>query len=73
MGFPKLGKNEKRKKTAVPTLGKLKNSEKRLSQHWENQKTAKNGFPNIGKIKKCHRLHFPPLGKPKMQKIIRRS
>ena len=65
MGFPKLGKNEKRKKTTVPILGKSKNSEKWLSQHWENQKTAKNGFPKLGKIKKCHRLHFPPLGKPK--------
>ena len=51
MGFPKLGKNEKRKKTTVPTLGKLKNSEKRLSQHWENQKTPQAAFPTPWKVK----------------------
>ena len=52
---------------------KLRKTEKQLSQTWEERKTEENGRPNIGKIKKCHRLHFPPLGKPKMQKIIRRS
>ena len=55
MGFPKLGKNEKRKKTAVPTLGKLKNSEKWLSQHWENQKTPQAAFPTPWKAKKCRK------------------
>ena len=55
MGFPKLGKNEKRKKTAVPTLGKLKNSENRLSQTWENQKTPQAAFPTPWKVKKCRK------------------
>ena len=69
----KLRKTEKQRKSAFPNLERTKNGRKRPSQHWENWKTAKNDFPKLGKIKKCHRLHFPPLGKPKMQKIIRRS
>ena len=44
---------------------KLRKTEKQLSQTWEERKTEENGRPNIGKIKKRHRLHFPPLGKPK--------
>jgi len=55
MGFPKLGKNEKRKKTTVPILGKLKNSEKWLSQTWENQKTPQAAFPTLWKTKKCRK------------------
>ena len=34
-----------------PTLGKSKNSEKRLSQHWENQKTTQAAFPTPWKVK----------------------
>ena len=33
--FPKLGKNEKRKKMVIPTLGNMKNERKWPSQHWE--------------------------------------
>ena len=83
----KLRKTEKQRKSAFPNLGRTKNGRKRPSQHWENWKTAKNDFPNIGKIKKQRKMAFPnlgksknatgcifpPLGKPKMQKIIRRS
>ena len=52
MGFPKLGKNEKRKKTTVPILGKSKNSEKWLSQTWENQKMPQAAFSTPWKAKK---------------------
>ena len=50
---------------AVPTLGKLKNSEKQLSQVWENQKTPKTAFPTPRKEKKRQKLCFQPLGMPK--------
>ena len=53
--FPKLGKNGKRKKIAVPTLGKLKNSENRLSQTWENQKTLQAAFPTSRKVKNAEK------------------
>ena len=69
----KLRKTEKQRKSAFPNLGRTKNGRKRPSQHWENWKTAKNDFPNIGKIKKRHRLHFPPLGKPKNAEIAKNS
>ena len=61
------------KKQMMFYSSKLRKTEKQLSQTWEERKTEENGRPNIGKIKKRHRLHFPPLGKSKMQKIIRRS
>ena len=50
---------------AVPTLGKLKNSEKQLSQVWESQKTPKTAFPTPWKEKKRQNLRFQPLGMPK--------
>ena len=53
--FPKLGKNGKRKKMAVPTLGKLKNSENRLSQTWENQKTLQAAFSTSRKVKNAEK------------------
>ena len=30
-------------------LGNHENAKNSVSQHWENQKTAKTAFPNIGK------------------------
>ena len=51
IGFPKLGKYEKRKKMAIPTLGNMKNE--------------KNGHPNIGKHEKQRKSAFLRLGKPK--------
>ena len=47
----KLRKTEKQRKTAFPTLGKSKNSEKWLSQTWENQKTPQAAFPTPWKAK----------------------
>ena len=38
-----------------PNLGKSKNSEKWLSQHWENQKTPQAAFPTPWKAKKCRK------------------
>ena len=58
---------------AVPRLGRLRNSEKQLSQTWEDWKTAKNSFPKLGKNEKHCRQVFPPLGNRKMLKITRRS
>ena len=50
-GFPKLGKNEKQRKTAFPNLGRTKNSEKQLSQTWEERKTLQAEFPTPWKPK----------------------
>ena len=49
--FPNIGKNEKQRKTAFPRLGRTKNSEKRLSQTWEEQKTLQAEFPTPWKPK----------------------
>ena len=38
-----------------PNLGKSKNSENRLSQTWENQKTPQAAFPTPWKAKKCRK------------------
>ena len=38
-----------------PTLGKSKNSEKWLSQTWENQKMPQAAFPTPWKAKKCRK------------------
>ena len=46
-------------------LGKVENAKNSVSQHWENQKTAKTAFPNIGKTEKQRKLHLPTLGKLK--------
>ena len=54
---------------AVPRLGRLKNSEKQLSQTWEERKTVKNSCPKLGKNEKHCRQSFPPLGNRKMLKI----
>ena len=51
----KLRKTEKQRKSAFPNLGKSKNSEKWLSQHWENQKTPQAAFPTPWKAKKCRK------------------
>ena len=34
-----------------PRLGRLENSENRLSQPWENQKMEENSRPNLGKTR----------------------
>ena len=49
-----------------PRLGRLKNSENRLSQPWENQKTEENGRPNLGKTRNQRKSTFPTLGKQKI-------
>ena len=51
----KLRKTEKQRKMTFPNLGKSKNSEKWLSQHWENQKTPQAAFPTPWKAKKCRK------------------
>ena len=51
--FPKLGKNEKRKKMVIPTLGNMKNSENQLSYVWENRKMPQAVFPSPRKNGKC--------------------
>ena len=80
-------RHRKSAENTFPRLGRLENSENRLSQPWENQKTEENGCPNIGKTEKQRKLAFPHGGKQKisenrlspmrenqkMQKIIRRS
>ena len=50
---------------SFPNLGRLKNSEKQLSQTWEERKTVKNGRPKIGKTEKQRKTAFPNLGRTK--------
>ena len=65
IAFPKFGKTEKRKKIAFLNLGRLKNSEKWLSQTWENRKMSQAAFPTPWKAKKRRKPHFQPLGRTK--------
>ena len=51
-----------------PRLGRLENSENRLSQPWENQKTEENGRPNLGKTRNQRKLTFPHGGKQEISK-----
>ena len=44
--------HQKSAENTFPNLGRLKNSEKQLSQTWEERKIAKNGFPKLGKTGK---------------------
>ena len=48
---------------AVPNLGRQENSEKWLSQTWEERKIAENGRPKIGKNEKLWKTAFPRLGR----------
>ena len=57
--------HQKSAENTFPRLGRLENSGKWLSQHWENKKSAKNGFPNIGKNEKQRKTAFPRLGRTK--------
>ena len=51
-----------------PRLGRLKSSENRLSQPWENQKTEENGRPNLGKTRNQRKSAFPHEGKQEISK-----
>jgi len=62
----KLRKTEKQRKSAFPNLGKSKNSEKWLSQHWENQKMPQAAFPTPWKAKKCRKSF---VARSEMQKL----
>ena len=58
-------RHRKSAENTFPRLGRLKNSENRLSQTWENQKTEENGRPNLGKTRNQRKSTFPHEGKSK--------
>ena len=56
-------RHRKSAENTFPRLGRLENSENRLSQPWENQKTEENGRPNLGKTRNQRKSAFPHEGK----------
>ena len=57
--------HQKSAENTFPNLGRLENSEKWLSQTWEERKIAENGRPKIGKTEKQRKTAFPNLGRTK--------
>ncbi|OFP38219.1 hypothetical protein HMPREF2992_07270 [Prevotella sp. HMSC069G02] len=58
-------RHRKSAENTFPRLGRLKNSDNRLSQTWENQKNGRKWPSQPWENKKSAKIDFPPRGKVK--------